>query len=180
MFFLLSPHMYTLATRSSCFDSLSRAQQVYKNTNFVPFVFFRRFKAGIEWCICQEVFDGFLLMIFEIWFCEKTILNYQCVSEKMRAVLNWPKMQNQGLEFRKETRELTKWISIFFHGNLYYRVQNQKTSSGVLNFWRSLHLYHEPILLGKRIRKLYVFQMVVWECGYSCFLKCVLCWNLSK
>jgi len=142
MFFLLSPHMYTLATIPSCSDSLSRAQQVYKNTNFVPFVFFRRFKAGIEWCICQEVFDGFLLMIFEIWFCEKTILNYQCVSEKMRAVLNWPKMQNQGLEFRKETRELTKmnchllpWKSV---------LQGSKSE----NVFGSFELLKEPTLVS--------------------------------
>jgi hypothetical protein len=88
----------------------------------------------------------------------------------MRAVLNWLKMKNQGLEFRKETRELTKMNFHLLPWKSVLQGSKSENVSGVLNFWRSLHLYHEPILLGKRIRKLYVFQIVVWECSCSCFL----------
>jgi hypothetical protein len=57
-------------------------------------------------------------------------------------VLNWPKMQNQGLEFRKETRELTKmnchllpWKSV---------LQGSKSE----NVFGSFELLKEPTLVS--------------------------------
>jgi hypothetical protein len=60
----------------------------------------------------------------------------------MRAVLNWPKMQNQGLEFRKETRELTKMNCHLLPWK--FVLQGSKSE----NVFGSFELLKEPTLVS--------------------------------